>query len=355
MSLWQDEKYVRLVSSQLDRFTQKSTHHFLFRCPLCGDSEKNQYKARGYIYPKGDDLMFKCHNCSICLPFTALLKKLSRPLYDEYLMERFREAGHQALPIHSPSFVATFARPTSPTVRQAVAIDVTTALYVLPLTALSEPSSALHEVYRYAVDVRQLPEPALARLFATNRARSWLQPLVGDEKVEKVKDDVPYLVQPFRLPGGTWYGAQLRALDKKDYLTFRWSHEPLKMFGLDAWNPTALTYVVEGPIDALFVPNAITPCGSDLLTGVRAMGDLMPAPTALVYVWDNEPRNKEVVRHIRQAIKLGESVVIWPKGFIHKDINDAIRAGIDIVSLLSKRTFKGLSADLEFSIWTGHR
>src|SRR4051812_29748353 len=98
MSLWQDEKYVRLVSSQLDRFTQKSSHHFLFRCPLCGDSEKNQYKARGYIYPKGDDLMFKCHNCSICLPFTALLKKLSRPLYDEYLMERFREHTRPGAP-----------------------------------------------------------------------------------------------------------------------------------------------------------------------------------------------------------------------------------------------------------------
>jgi hypothetical protein len=52
MSLWLDDKFLRLLSPHLDRFSQKSLHHYNFRCPLCGDSERNEFKARGYVYPK---------------------------------------------------------------------------------------------------------------------------------------------------------------------------------------------------------------------------------------------------------------------------------------------------------------
>jgi hypothetical protein len=50
MSLWLEEKYLRLLAPQLDLFKQKHPHVFNFRCPLCGDSERVLSKTRGYCY-----------------------------------------------------------------------------------------------------------------------------------------------------------------------------------------------------------------------------------------------------------------------------------------------------------------
>lgn len=343
MSLWRDEKFLRMLAPTLQRFTQKHAHTFNFRCPLCGDSQTNKSKARGYIFPKGDTLLYKCHNCSVALPFSALLRSQDRRLYDEYILERLKEDGRPRE--ETPE---TPTKPLEAPVPRSLAPDSP----VYPLNILDRTHPALHVVYTWAKDERKLPLSVFHRLFATNKAHSWLTPLVGDEKAAKVLDGIVYLVQPLRLPDGTWYGAQLRMIERKEYLTFRWSSEPLKVFGLDAWTPDKLTYVVEGPIDALFVPNAISTCGSDLLSGIRLLEDqnIMKVTHRRVYVWDNEPRNKEIVHHLRTAVRLNENVVIWPRRYL-KDINDMVRAGIDVNAVLPKRTFQGLLAELELAAW----
>ncbi len=340
--LWRDEKYLRLLSPTLTRFTQKGPHTFNFRCPLCGDSETNKSKARGYIFPVHDTLLFKCHNCGLALPFSALLKRQNRQLYDDYILERMKEDGQRPAP--APECLP---EPASVPVVRSVPADWP----VYSLETLNHAYPSLHSVLVYARDVRKLPETALSRLFATSHAKTWLEPLVGPEKAAKVTDGVLYLVMPLRLPDGTWFGAQMRTLDKKNFATFRWNHEFLA-FGLDAWRPDIMTTVVEGPIDSLFVPNALAMCGSDLLSGVRHLedADIMRTSNRRVYVWDNEPRNKEIVRHIRTAVKLKENVVIWPREY-PKDINDMCRAGIDVLDVLLKRTFFGLNAELELTAW----
>jgi len=345
MSLWRDEKFLLLVSNRLQNFKKKKAHEWNFRCPLCGDSERNRHKARGYIYAKRDILFYKCHNCSVALPFAALLKRLDRQAFDEYLLESLQDGQEPKQSLQAAP------EPHSSPIKgdQSHPVD---KLLVPTLAACRASQSALHEVYRYAVEIRKLPESALTRLNATNKAHTWLLPLVGEEKAAKVADDITYLVQPFCLPNGAWYGAQLRMLERKEYLTFRWSNEPLKMFGLEAWNPNALTYVVEGPIDSLFIPNCISPCGSDLLTGVQEVENqgLMDKRAERVYVWDNEPKNPQVRHHIQTAIRLKEPVVIW-RGDWEKDINDMVRAGKNVLKEIEKRTFKGTAAQVEFDSW----
>ena len=341
MSLWRDEKYLRLLSPQLDRFSQKHAHTFNFRCPLCGDSERTQSKARGYVFAKQATLMFKCHNCSVALPFSALLKRMSRHLYHEYLLEALEDDKQKPAQTTSPE-----PPPTAPCV-------VHPPFELSPLSDLSTAQNALYGVYEFAMK-RHIRGAALERLYATNTARTWVLPLVGEDKAQKVKDGPAYLVQPLKLPDGTWYGAQLRDISRKDYLTFRWSHDPLKMFGLDSMFG-APVYVLEGPIDSLFIPNAIAACGAALLEAVRIAEDLtfLRHDVERVYVWDNEPRNKEVTRQIGTAIKLGESVVIWPRGY-PKDINDMVRVGMkpsEVYGLMHQRTFSGLNAELEFAQW----
>jgi hypothetical protein len=340
MSTWLDKKYISLLSSQLDRFAWKKADLAQFRCPLCGDSETNKAKARGYVYASRRDYMYKCHNCSVALPFVALLKRVCRPLYDEYLLERVRDEQ----PPESPPQNTLAAPP-----RVVVPSTLPT-----PLSECSSPQHALHSVYQYARN-RQIPEAVLHRLAATNTAQTWLAPIVGDDKSKKVDDGVPHLVCPLTLCDGTWYGAQLRDITAKYYSTFRWSHEPLKMFGLDGLHDKSSIYVVEGPIDALFLPNAIAACASDLMGAMHIVEELrlLPPFAGRVYVWDNEPRNKEVCRLMRNAIALHESIVIWPSDW-PKDINDMIVSGLSLDTIretILRRTFSGLQAELEFTAW----
>ena len=76
-------------------------------------------------------------------------------------------------------------------------------------------------------------------------------------------------------------------------------------------------YCVEGPIDSLFLENAWAMSGADVSLGSENT----------VYVYDNEPRNAEIMKRVERDIKRGRKVVIWPErmsGF-GKDVNDFYR------------------------------
>jgi hypothetical protein len=74
----------------------------------------------------------------------------------------------------------------------------------------------------------------------------------------------------------------------------------------------------------------------------------------LTLIYDNEPRNKEIVKLVEIAIQNGKKVCIWPSGVNQKDINDMILSGQtsdELLSIINKRTFHGLEAQLEFCKW----
>ena len=334
MSIWCDEKYLRLLSGRLERFSQKSPQHYNFRCPYCGDSAQNKIKARGYIFPAKTSLLYKCHNCGIAVPFAALLQHLSRALYDEYVMENFKERG---------------AAPVAPT---PISIPESTRTLVVQtdmhqLSASTLPTHIL-PIFDYVVE-RHLPPTAFARLYGTVKAHTFLSPLVG-EKAEKVKDGLPYLVIPLRFANGEWYGAQFRLLTRKEYITFRWGHDTLRVFGLNTIKPTQRVYVTEGPLDSLCLPNAMAMCGSDLLGGLDALRDTGTTFAETTLIWDNEPRNKQIVQMLTRAVKEGRSVVIWPDG-LPKDLNDMYASGMDVPALVAAHTYQGLRAELELQRW----
>jgi hypothetical protein len=336
-SVWLDKKYINLIAVNLPRFGWKSAAMANFRCVVCGDSKQHEFKARAYLYPfKNTGYMMKCHNCGLALPFPAFLKRVSRTTFDDYIMEKFNTRGQREVPL-------------------APATDVTvppTRIYayddVHQLSSASLPD-ALHPV-RAFIRHRQLPTSAESRLYGTTHAHTWLTPLVGRDKSARVKDGVPYLVVPLRLADRSWYGAQVRPLDHKQYLTFRWTHDHLRTFGLDANRPHETTYIFEGPLDALCVPNALAMCGADLMTGVERTHDAGHVLSDPVLVWDNEPRSQPIVQQLSRAIDRGHRVVIWPR-HLPKDANDMVAAGIDVLSILASSTFSGLRATVEFQQW----
>ena len=117
-----------------------------------------------------------------------------------------------------------------------------------------------------------------------------------------------------------------------------------KIYGLDKIDNKESVYVTEGPFDSTFVSNSIAMCGAD--ADVRKWGVNDP-----VWIYDNEPRNNEIVKRISTTIDRGERVVIWPNNIHEKDINDMVLGGHNIMSVLESNTHTGLQAKIKFNNW----
>ena len=85
-------------------------------------------------------------------------------------------------------------------------------------------------------------------------------------------------------------------------------------------------------------------CGADGDVGKWGVSDP-------VWVYDNEPRSKEITTRISNTIARGDKVVIWPTNINEKDINDMVLAGHDVQSIVESNTYSGLEANLQFTTW----
>ena len=120
--------------------------------------------------------------------------------------------------------------------------------------------------------------------------------------------------------------------------------EAPKIYGLDKIDSNKSIYVVEGPFDATLVENAVAMCGSDI--DLRSFGW-----SDYIYVYDNEPRNREIVNRIAKTIDRGDKVVIWPTSIEEKDVNDMILGGHQVMNMLNSNTYSGLKAKIKFNNW----
>jgi len=102
--------------------------------------------------------------------------------------------------------------------------------------------------------------------------------------------------------------------------------------------------VVEGPFDSTFINNSVALCGSDGDVGCLEGSDI-------IFVYDNEPRNQEIVRRIGDTIDRGDKIVIWPNSIIEKDVNDMVLSGLDVKSVIESNVYFGLEAKLKFTNW----
>jgi hypothetical protein len=89
---------------------------------------------------------------------------------------------------------------------------------------------------------------------------------------------------------------------------------------------------------------AIALCGADGDVGKWGIDDP-------VWIYDNEPRNTEILSRISRVIEMGQKVVIWPSTIKEKDINDMILSGLNVQSMIELNTYSGLQAKLKFTTW----
>ena len=336
-----DHKYIRLLSSQLEHFKQKSEELYNFRCPVCGDSQKNKYKARGYVFRRKDSLIFKCHNCGDSRSLGNLIKHIDSTMHGQYVMERYKSgASSSKVSISKPEFQ-----------------------FAAPVFAKHSPGKLLASIG--AVRLSTLSDGHVANQFVENRKlpsqkTKGLYYIDDEEKLEslspKYKDRIvghcERLLLPFCDVDGNMTGLTGRALDDKGLrylaLKFNAENEPL-IFGLEKWDGRKSTIVVEGALDSLFFRNAIAVGGADF----GRLGGLVEKETTTI-VFDNEPRNKEIVNRMAKIIDAGWTICIWPENILEKDVNDMVLAGQtaeEIEGMINMNKFSGLQAKFRLNGW----
>ena len=334
MSVFIDRSFLLQVSPKLQRFTKKKDDLYNFRCPLCGDSQKNKLKARGYIHRKQNDYFYMCHNCGVSTTFYNFLKQVDPNLLQEYQLERYKngETGNNNYP--KPEFDEF--KTEKPTFKKALELP----------TIESLPKAHFAKNY---VQQRSIPETLYSQLYYAEDFAAFIQSL-GIEK-EGLHQNDKRLVIPFYDKEKNLLAVQGRSLgeSKLRYITLKLHDDNKKVYGLDRIDTDELVYVVEGPIDSMFLENAVATADSNL----ESITDVLDK-SKVVLIFDNEPRNKEIVNKIHHAIDNHFNVVIWPEMVEAKDINDMILDGFspdEIQEFIDKNTFVNLRAMMEFVNW----
>ena len=85
--LWIERKYLSMVASNLQMSKWKNENTLNHRCPYCGDSTKNEYKARGYHFVIEQSFVYKCHNCGKSTSSINFIKDHFPVIHKEYLKE----------------------------------------------------------------------------------------------------------------------------------------------------------------------------------------------------------------------------------------------------------------------------
>ena len=315
-----DVKYINLISSRFQKFKKVKNNLYNFRCPICGDSQKNKSKARGYLYQVKNNTNFKCHNCGVNISFNNFLKQIDAAIHKQYTFEKFKEGNT------GKNFI----------------VDEPVFKFEVPKfkPKLDLPKASSNTNAKLYLEKRKLNPD---KFYYSDKFKKWtnsLQPIFDSTENDEPRIIIPLFYQ------NTLVGFQGRALgpNKIKYITIMLDDDAPKIYGLDEVKKDQTVYITEGPFDSTFISNSIALCGADGDVGKWGIDNC-------VWIYDNEPRNAEIHRRIEQCISRGDKVVIWPSNIQEKDINEMVLSGLDVQSVIELNTYSGLEAKLKFTTW----
>jgi len=315
-----DSKYIGVISSRLQKFKKVKGDLYNFRCPICGDSQKNKSKTRGYLYAVKADMNFRCHNCGASMTLSNFIKTIDPVIHKQYVFERFKsnKTGRGTV-VEDPKF--NFETPQFK-------------------PKLDLPKASEVKIAKQYLENRKL-DPT--KFYYTDKFKAWSNS--HKKTFDSVTYDEPRIIIPLFYKN-TLIGFQGRSLgpSKVKYITVMINDDAPKIYGLDTIRKGSPVFVTEGPFDSTLIRNSIAMCGAD--GDVRKWGISDP-----VWVYDNEPRSKEITTRISNTIDRGDKVVIWPNNLKEKDINDMVLAGHSVQELLESNIYNGLKAKLQFNTW----
>ena len=323
-----DLQYLYNISPRLDRFKKKSRNLFNFRCPYCGDSKKNKSKARGFVYAVKNEYFYKCHNCSKGTTLGKLIEHIDPQIYKQYVIEKYKSGNNNT--VQEPEFKFEPVKFDDKTLKDLTRFD-------------KIPN---HPAYKMFIENRHLKDYH-DKLYVTWHFYDWVNKLIPN-KFPNIKEDHPRVIIPFLDVDNKMFAFQGRAFGDEEpkYITIKLDENKRRIYGLDRLDINKTIYITEGPIDSLFLPNAIAVAGSDL--------EIETLKRKAVYVFDNEPRSIEIVSKMKKLIEKNYNICIWPKSLKYKDINDMVMSGmspVEVQGIIDNNTFSKLSAHQQLVNW----
>ncbi len=316
-----DSKFIGLLSPRLQKFKKVKADLYNFRCPICGDSQKNKSKTRGYLYSVKADMNFRCHNCGASMTLSNFLKTIDPVIHKQYVFERFKD-GHtgRGTVVEEPNF--NFEAP-----KFSPKVDL--------------PKASKNSIAKKYLESRKIDPD---KFYYTDAFKRWVNTLVSN-KFDDVRYDEPRIIIPL-IYKNQLIGFQGRSLGPNSvkYITIMLHDDAPKVYGFDTIDEKKPIYIVEGPFDSTFLDNSIAMVGADLDIGSFGWSNY-------IWVFDNEPRSREITNRIYKTIGRGDKVIIWPSNVQEKDINDMVLSGHDMMSMLESNTYSGLEANLKFNTW----
>ena len=316
-----DSKFITLVSSRLQKFKRVKADLYNFRCPICGDSQKHKNKARGYFYQVKVNTNYKCHNCGVSLSLNNFLKQIDPVLHKQYCMEKFKDG------FTGKNFVVDEPK-----------LDFKKPVFKkkLDLPRASEVPVAKEYLQKRKLDP--------TKFYFAHKFKEWTNK--QKPTFDTIHRDESRIIIPLYDTNHNLMGFQGRSLGPNSvkYITIMINDDAPKIYGLDKIDETKPIYIIEGPFDSTLVENSVAMCGSDI--DIRTFGW-----SDYIWVYDNEPRNREIVNRISKSLDRGDKVIIWPNEITQKDINDMVLGGHDVLSVLESNVYSGLKAMIKFNKW----
>ena len=234
-----DVKYINLLSSRLSKFKRIKADLYNCRCPICGDSQKNKSKARGYFYSVKNNTNFKCHNCGVNISLNNFLKKIDPVVYKQYTFEKFK-SNHTGCNFVTDEPNFAFEKPVFKT------------KIVLPLCSEVEHGRSYLEKRR--IDPTKFYYAEKFKEFANS-----LKQTFTNTNLEESRIIIPLYYKK------NLVGIQGRSLNTNSikYITVMLTDDAPKIYGLDEIKKDTPVYITEGPFDSTFIPNSIALCGAD--------------------------------------------------------------------------------------------
>ncbi len=260
------------------------------------------------------------------MTFNNFLKQVDSTLQGQYSLEKFKDGfTGKGSPREDPEKLIGVAKDSKPRFKRRSRLDLPRA---------HEEKKASEYLNRRKVQ----GDFYYAKTF--RRFVNGIKPTFDNVRYDEERIVIPLYYN------GDIVGVQGRALGPNSvkYITVMFDDEAPKIYGLDKIRTGTPVFVVEGPFDSTFLRNSIAMCGAD--GDVRKWGVSDP-----IWVYDNEPRSKEITQRISNTIDRGESVVIWPSHIHQKDINDMVLGGHNVQNLVESNTYRGLEATLKFNTW----
>lgn len=265
---------------------------------------------------------------------SQFIKLLDENLYKEFLLEKFkndRKFQEHQYEIKIPKYIKN------------------NILKGLKKVSQLSPN---HPIKKFIVS-RKIPNIYHSKLFSCPNFKEYVNTIIPNKySQDSLRHDELRLLIPFINKNEDIHAFQGRSINKSDikYMTIIIDDSEPKIYGLDTVNFNKPVYVVEGPIDSMFINNSIATAGGDIVSTLNGFNK-----ENLIIIYDNEPRSRDTIKKIDKAIMQGYKVCIWPDNNSFKDINDMILNGYqsyDIEKIINENVYYDLAAKLRLSVWS---